>query len=349
MSNDPVAITQVERPLQIGVIGAGSWGTALAIHLARAGHHVRLWAHGDGRADELNQDRQNARYLPGIALPPTLTATADLEDACSGKELIVTVTPSHVTREVMTRAVPFLPEHVPIVSATKGIENDSLMTVSDVLEEVLPIRFHPYLAYLSGPSFAQEVGLGMPTTVVVAAYSDRLASQVQQIFYQERFRVYRSTDVVGVEIGGSLKNVIAIAAGCADGMGFGHNARAGLITRGLAEMSRLAVARGANPLTLAGLAGMGDLVLTCTGGLSRNRQVGMRLGQGESIRDILGDMTMVAEGVKTARSVHDLGLRVGVELPICESVYQVLYEGKSPHQALIDLMGRELKRESFGF
>jgi glycerol-3-phosphate dehydrogenase (NAD(P)+) len=235
------------------------------------------------------------------------------------------------------------------VSATKGIENDSLKTVSEVLEEVLPIKYHPYLAYLSGPSFAREVAEHVPTAVVAASYSEKLCLQVQEAFRHHYFRVYRSHDVVGVEIGGSLKNVIAIAAGIADGMGYGHNARAAIITRGLAEMSRMAVAKGANPLTLAGLSGMGDLVLTCTGGLSRNRQVGMQLGQGASIDSILADMSMVAEGVKTAQSVHDLAKRIGVEMPICDGVYSILYEGKTAKQAMMDLMGRELKRESFGF
>jgi glycerol-3-phosphate dehydrogenase (NAD(P)+) len=272
-----------------------------------------------------------------------------MEEACRGKDMIVTVTPSHVTRLVMKQAVPYLPEHTPIVSATKGIENDTLMTVNEVLEDVLPLRFHPYLAFLSGPSFAREVAQHHPTAVAVASFSEKLAIQVQRNFNHRWFRVYRSNDVVGMEIGGSLKNVIAIAAGISDGMGFGHNSRAGLITRGLAEMSRMAVARGANPLTLAGLAGMGDLVLTCTGELSRNRAVGIQLGQGKPIAEILGGMNMVAEGVKTARSVHDLAARMKVEMPICEAVFSVLYEAKTPQQALLDLMGRELKRENFGF
>ncbi len=335
--------------LDVGVIGAGAWGTALAALLADKGHRVTIWAYERECVESINTRHVNAVFLDGVPLPPTLRASNDLESVCRDKQMIVCVSPSHVTRAVMTQAAPFLPEGVPIVSATKGIENDTLLTISEVLEEVLPIRCHPFLAYLSGPSFAKEVAQRVPTAVVVAAYSERLARLVQQAFNHTYFRVYRSNDVVGVEFGGSLKNVIAIAAGCADGMGFGHNTRAGLITRGLAEISRLAVQKGANPLTLAGLSGMGDLVLTCTGELSRNRTLGQRLGRGEKIGDILADMKAVAEGVRTAKSVHDLAAQMGVELPICEAVYQVLYEDKSPQIALVELMGRELKRENFGF
>jgi glycerol-3-phosphate dehydrogenase (NAD(P)+) len=335
--------------MKVGVIGAGSWGTALAFLLADKGYDVTMWAYEQSCVDDINTQHQNVMYLPGSELPGTLSATTDLEQACRGKDLIVSVTPSHVTRRVLTEAAPYLPSSVPIVSATKGIENDSLYTISEVLQDVLPIKHHPYLAYLSGPSFAREVGERHPTVVAIASYSDRLAIGLQETFRSSYFRTYRTNDVEGVEIGGSLKNVIAIATGTADGMGFGHNSRAALITRGLAEISRLAVSRGANPLTVAGLAGMGDLVLTCTGGLSRNRSVGVKLGQGMKISEILGEMNMVAEGVKTAKSVYDMAKATGVEMPISEQVYQVLYEDKEPAQALVDLMGRELKRESFGF
>ena len=335
--------------MKIGVIGAGAWGTALAMLLADKGYDVTMWAFEAEVVSGINERHENETFLKGITLPPNIRATGSMQEACTGKDLILTVTPSHVTRMVMRQAAPFLPEHTPIVSATKGIENDSLMTMNEVLEEVLPIKFHPYLAFLSGPSFAKEGALHHPTAVAVAAYSETLAKQVQQVFNHSWFRVYRSTDVVGMEIGGSLKNVVAIAAGISDGMGFGHNSRAGIITRGLAEMSRVAVARGANPITLAGLSGMGDLVLTCTGELSRNRTVGIQLGQGKTIEEILGSMSAVAEGVKTAQSVHDLALKMKVDMPICEAVYQVIYERKTPQQALADLMGRELKRENFGF
>ena len=337
--------------MRIGVIGAGSWGTALAFLLADKGYDVMLWAYEDECAQSINEERENKLFLEGIRFEERLKlrATTDLERACANRDMIVLVTPSHVTRQVITKAAPHLPAHVPIVSCSKGIENETLMNLSEVLEDVLPLQYHPYLAYLSGPSFAREVATRQPTAVVVASYSEKLATLVQNTFNHAYFRVYRSTDVTGVEFGGALKNVIAIAAGAADGMGFGHNSRAGLITRGLAEISRLAVARGANPLTLAGLAGMGDLVLTCTGGLSRNRRVGVSLGEGRKLAEILGEMRMVAEGVKTAKSVHNLSAKMGVEMPICEEVYQVLYEDKTTAQALTDLMSRELKREDFGF
>lgn len=333
----------------IGVIGAGSWGTALAFVLADKGYPVEIWAYEKECAKAINERNENTLFLPGIPLPKNLTATDDLEKVCRGKKMMVTVTPSHVTRHVMSQAAPYLPKHVPIVSSTKGIENETLMTIHQVLEEVLPIEHHAYLSFLSGPSFAREVGERVPTAVVVASHSERLAKHVQETFHHSFFRTYRTNDVVGVEYGGALKNVLAIASGAADGMNFGHNTRAALITRGLAEMSRMAVTRGANPVTLAGLAGMGDLVLTCTGGLSRNRRVGQELGKGKSLNEILNDMNMVAEGVKTAKSVHDLANAMQVDMPICEAVYQVIYEDKSPHSALADLMGRELKRENFGW
>lgn len=334
---------------QVGVIGAGSWGTALAFLLADKGYDVCIWAYESDVVDAINTQHENTVFLPDIKLPKNLRASGSLEETCRGKDLIVVVTPSHVTRQVMTQAAAFLPRHVPIVCATKGIENETFKLVYEILEDVLPIDYHPYLAFVSGPTFARELAQRMPTNAVAAAYSEKLAIQVQHLFHHDYFRVYRTMDVVGVELGGSLKNVIAIAAGAATGMGFGYNTTAGLITRGLAEMSRLAVAMGANPLTLAGLTGMGDLVLTCTGGLSRNRQVGIKLGEGMTLDEILSEMNMVAEGVKTARSVHGLAQKIGVEMPICEQVYEVLYEGKTAHVALQDLMARELKRESFGW
>lgn len=336
--------------MKIGVIGAGSWGTALALLLADKGYEVEIWAYEKECVDAINKERENSLFLPDIPIEPKhqLRATNDLQEVCAKKELIVSVTPSHVTRAVMSQAAEFLPDSVPIVNATKGIENDSLATISEVLVEVLPIRCHPYLAYLSGPTFARELATREPSAAVVASFSERLAMQVQHIFSHDYFRTYRSNDVIGVEMGGSIKNVIAIAVGAAAGMGFGNNTRAALITRGLAEISRMAVTRGANPLTLAGLAGMGDLVLTCNGDLSRNRRVGYELGQGRSLSEILREMKMVAEGVKTANSVHDLADKLETEMPICEQVYLALYEDKTAKNAVIDLMARELKRESFG-
>lgn len=333
----------------IGVIGAGSWGSALAFLLADKGYDVCIWAYEQEVVDAINHEHENKLFLADIALPTNLRASRSLQETCEGRDLIVVVTPSHVTRQVMGEAAQYLPKNVPIVCASKGIENDTYKLVYEILEDVLPLEFHPWLAFLSGPTFARELAQRMPTYAVIASYSERLATEVQHIFHHSYFRTYRSVDVVGVELGGSLKNVIAIAAGAASGMGFGYNTTAGLITRGLAEMSRLAVALGANPMTLAGLTGMGDLVLTCTGGLSRNRQVGIELGKGRSIEEILGEMKMVAEGVKTAKSVYGLAQKVGVEMPICQRVYEVLYEGKRTDEALTELMGRELRRESFGW
>ncbi len=327
------------------VIGSGSFGTALASVLASKGEDVRLWGRDAALVSAINARHENPTYLPGLALPPSLTATASLEEALAGSELVVVAAPSHATREVMKHASPFLPEHVPLLTVAKGIENDTLLTMTEVLEDCLPERFHPYLAVLSGPSFAKEMAQRMPTVVTIASHWDKVAARCQKAFQTETFRSYTSQDVVGVQLGGALKNVIAIAAGIADGLGFGHNARAAIITRGLAEMTRIAVRRGANPLTLSGLAGMGDLVLTCTGELSRNRRVGMELGKGRALPEILGEMKQVAEGVKTARSAKDLSERLGVELPICHQVYGITHEGKNPRAAVVELMGRQPKAE----
>jgi glycerol-3-phosphate dehydrogenase (NAD(P)+) len=245
----------------------------------------------------------------------------------------------------MNEAKDHIPVGVPIVSASKGIENESLMLVSEILEDVLPIRCHPYLAYLSGPSFAKEVASMTPTLVVIASFSKQLSQKIQHIFLTDTFRTYTSHDVVGVECGGALKNVIAIASGVVTGLGFGHNATAAIITRGLNEITRLAVRKGANPLTLAGLSGMGDLVLTCTGGLSRNRMVGFKLGKGQTLNEILSDMTMVAEGIKTSRSVYNLSRELDVEMPICDEVYRVLHENKPVNKAIESLMTRDVREE----
>lgn len=334
--------------MRIGVIGAGSWGTALAKLLAENGHDVTMWVHSTPYPEVMNRIRENTEFLPGFTLPENLHATASMAEAVVDQEMLVSVVPSHVLRPVLEQMVELIRPGTPIVSATKGIENETLMLVSDIIEDVLPEHCHPYLAYLSGPSFAREVAARMPTAVTVASFNHRLAARVQRVFSNEVFRCYTTTDVMGVEVGGAVKNVIAIAAGAIAGMELGSNSLAGMITRGLHEMSRLAVTMGANPLTLSGLAGMGDLVLTCTGGLSRNRSVGFKLGQGMSLDDILSEMNMVAEGVKTAKSVHNLAQTLGVEMPICEQVYQVLYQGKSTREAVGDLMSRDLKPELQG-
>jgi glycerol-3-phosphate dehydrogenase (NAD(P)+) len=331
--------------MNVTVLGAGAWGTALAKVLADKHHRTILWSHRQEVSDHINEHRVNARYLPGAVLPAALRATHDLEEALHGAEMVVVVIPSHGLRAVIRDARPHIPAGALLCSASKGIENDSLMLMSDILLDELGRSVQHRLTYLSGPSFAKEVALRMPTTVVIAGTSERETEAVQHHFATDMFRTYASPDVTGVEIGGALKNVIAIAAGVADGLGYGHNTRAGLITRGLAEIGRLAGRKGANPLTLAGLAGMGDLVLTCTGDLSRNRTVGIELGKGRKLRDILATLGHVAEGVKTTQSAFDLSNKLGVDMPITGEVYRILYEDKPPQQAVVDLMTRALTKE----
>ncbi len=331
--------------ISIGVIGGGSFGTALAIHLARNHHTVTLWAHDPQVAETIEQTRENKTYLPGILLPDNLHATGELEKAVRGKHLILQVNPSHATRGVMEEAKKYLEESSVILNCTKGIENESLLTMSELLIEILPPSLHTKLAFLSGPSFAREVAVGAPTAVVIASKDQETAKYCQKVFASDRFRVYTSDDIVGSELASALKNVIAIAAGISDGLGYGHNTRAALITRGVAEILRLGKKMGAKDMTFLGLSGMGDLVLTCTGDLSRNRQVGIQLGQGKKLEEILSQMKMVAEGVKTAKSAHALAQKQGVEMPIIEQVYRVLFEAKDPRAAVFELMTRESKAE----
>ena len=332
---------------RIGVIGGGSWGTALAKLLAEKGYPVALWVHDPARSREISEKRENTAYLPGIALPYNLMPSSELVEVVSGKSMLLCVVPSHVLRSVMTSAAPLIDGRPLIVSASKGIEDETSKTMVGVMEDVLPRALHPRLCALSGPSFAREVARGMPTAVTAAAADDATAGECQTTFTTSTFRVYTSNDLVGVELGGAVKNVIAIAAGLSDGLGFGHNSRAALITRGIAEVARLGARMGADPRTLAGLAGMGDLVLTCTGDLSRNRSVGLRLGKGEKLSDILGDMKMVAEGVRNAKSVYHLARKLDVEMPIAEQMYLMLHEGKSARAVVVDLMTRDLKPEIY--
>lgn len=331
--------------MQITVLGAGAWGTALAKVLADKDNPTVLWSHRADLATSINADQVNQRYLPFAKLPPTLRATSDLKEALEDAELVVVVVPSHALRGVIREARDHIPSGALLCSATKGIENDSLMLMSEVLLDELGDGVLARLTYLSGPSFAKEVALGLPTVVVVAGSGRRETVAVQHAFATDRFRVYSSSDVTGVELGGAVKNVMAIAAGACDGLGFGHNARAGMITRGLVEMGRVAAKLGANPLTLAGLSGLGDLILTCTGDLSRNRTVGFELGKGRVLDDILATLGHVAEGVKTTKSTYDLSRKLGVEMPITQEVYRVLYENKSPRQAVTDIMTRPLNAE----
>jgi glycerol-3-phosphate dehydrogenase (NAD(P)+) len=330
---------------KVTVLGAGAWGTALAKVLADKGDQVSLWCRREDLSGQINRDHLNGHYLPGATLPACLTATHDMGRALDGADMVVFVVPSHSTREVTRAAAKYVPHDVPIVSATKGIENESLQFMDEVLHEELPPAARENLAFLSGPSFAKELAAKLPTAVVIAAKKKDLADTVMHRFHTPFLRLYNSSDVHGVECGGAMKNVIAIAAGAADGLGFGSNTRAALITRGLAEIARLAVSRGGQPLTLAGLAGMGDLVLTCTGELSRNRTVGMELGKGRTLPDILATLGHVAEGVKTTKSAYDLSKKMGVDMPITAEVYKVLYEGKKAAQAVTDLMSRELGPE----
>lgn len=330
--------------MRSAVIGGGSWGTALAKVLCDKGP-VRLWARSAEVVEGINREHRNVRYQSDLTLPECLTATGELEEALDGAELVCVVVPSHALRDVMKRAAPHMAPGVPIVSASKGIENETLQTMEEVLTDVLPRALWADLAFLSGPSFARETLQELATAVTVAARFHGVAATVQAAFSTPYFRCYTTEDVTGVELGGALKNVVAIAAGAAAGLGLGHNSRSALLTRGLAEITRLAVARGANPLTLSGLAGMGDLVLTCTGELSRNRHVGFELGRGRTLDEILGGMNQVAEGVRTAKSAYRLGVREGVEMPITAAVHAVLYQGKPPKLAVAELMGRDLKRE----
>lgn len=332
------------------VLGAGSWGTALACVLCQGGHAVTLWGRDAAQLADIEQRRENSRYLPGLKLPDSLRVQPDLGQAIAGLPadqpgLVVSVVPSHTTRDVLGSIADKLPPQSVVVTASKGIENESLSPMIEVMKQVVPAALHSQLAVLSGPSFARETAEGQPTAVVSAAAQRSTAERVQQAFQTGAFRVYTSDDVIGVEIGGAVKNVIALACGMAEGLGFGHNTRAALITRGLAEISRLAVRMGANPLTLAGLAGMGDLVLTCNGPQSRNRTCGLLLGQGKTLAQALAEMRQVAEGVKTTRSVHDLAQRMGVEMPISQAIYRVLYEDRPVRQIMSDLLGRPPRHE----
>ncbi|MEY4095750.1 MAG: Glycerol-3-phosphate dehydrogenase [Acidobacteriota bacterium] len=328
---------------RIGVIGSGSWGTAIAIHLARTGHDVRLWARDAALAATMAERRENGVYLPGIPLPESLAPTADLEAALDDAQFLVIAVPSHGVRDVARAAAPYLPPGCTLVSATKGIEEGSLLRMSQVLRQELPGSGE--IVVLSGPSFARELAKNLPTALVAAGESQAVVESVMAHFRSPALRLYGSSDVVGVELGGSLKNIIAIAAGVVEGLGAGHNALAALITRGLAELSRLAVALGAQPNTLAGLAGLGDLVLTCTGDLSRNRSVGIALAKGESLKDILARTKMVAEGVRTTEAALALSAKHGIELPIASEMSDVLAGRTDPQTAVRNLMGRKQKLE----
>ena len=331
----------------VRVVGGGAWGTALGAVLADNGHDVVLWARETEVVASINQEHENVPFLPGVPLPEGLRATEDLWEAVSSGEILVNVVPSQFVRGVWTEVSEAVAQDALVVSASKGIETRTLERMDQVLGDVLPEAVMRRFTVLSGPSFAKEVAERAPTLVVAASGDPGAAERVQSLFQNRYFRVYTNPDVIGVELGGALKNVMALAAGVAAGLGFGHNTLAALITRGLAEMTRLGVAMGARRETFAGLAGMGDLVLTCTGELSRNRTVGVRIGQGERPADILGEMRSVAEGVKTVQAVKALAVRYGVEMPISDQVHAMLMEGLPPREALDRLMSRPPKEEDW--
>jgi len=330
---------------RLAIIGAGSWGTALSVVLAPRFPEIRLWVFEPDLAARMRQTRENDVYLPGFRIPGNVAVVTGFAEALDGAGIVLGVTPSHVTRAIFERMLPHLEPSMLFVSATKGLETGTLVRMSEVIRTVTAQRFEARIAALSGPTFAREVAAGEPTAVVVSSSDAGLNELVQRAFSGPAFRLYTNGDPIGVELGAALKNVIAIGAGVSNGLGLGSNAIAALITRGLAEISRLAVALGGDPRTLAGLAGLGDLVLTCTGALSRNRQVGIELGRGRQLEEIVGSMRMVAEGVHTTYAAVDLAHGCGIEMPITEQVNAILRGWRSPREAIRELMERTLKKE----
>lgn len=333
---------------KIGVVGAGSWGTALAKLLADKGFNLDLWVFESEVREQIETDRENKVFLPGVILPDKIRPTNNIKKTVSKKNIVLVVVPSHCMRDVAEQMKPFVEADTVIVTASKGIENKTHLTMTQILKQVIEFIPEENLAVLSGPSFAKEVANQVPTVVAAASIDRMVAEYVQQIFSCPTFRVYVNDDPIGTQIGGAMKNVLAIAAGICDGMEMGLNPRAALITRGLTEMNRLGTRLGADPLTLSGLAGVGDLLLTCTGALSRNYTVGVQIGQGKKLDDIISEMRMVAEGVKTTRSVYNLSKKLGVDLPICNEVYAVLFEDLSVTETVERLMNRSLKHELDG-
>jgi glycerol-3-phosphate dehydrogenase (NAD(P)+) len=331
--------------LQIGLIGAGSWGTSLAIVLADNGHQVEIWARREDQADEINHLHSNNKYLPGIKLPENIKCSTDLNSVVENKQAVLYVVPSHSIREMVRQTASLVDDRTLLIHAIKGLELDTMKRISQVMEEELPEGLQQRIVVLSGPSHAEEVSRRSPTTIVVAGQYISVAQEAQDLFMNHYFRVYTNPDVVGVEIGGALKNIIALGAGLSDGLGFGDNAKAALMTRGLAEISRLGIQLGSNPLTFLGLAGVGDLIVTCTSTHSRNWRAGHLLGKGKSLNEVLTEMGMVVEGVKTTRAAFQLSQQMNVEMPITRELHAVLFEHKLPRQAVEDLMGRLKKHE----
>lgn len=332
----------MDKILRIGILGDGGWGTTLAILLSKKGYQVSLWGAFKKYSKQISQSRRNPKFLPGIRIPKEIEITSDIKSAITAKQVIVLAIPSQYTRSVLKKIKNGFPKNTIFLSVTKGIEISSSKRISEVIHSELGLV---KLAVLSGPTIAQEVAKGIPTTAVVASGSKKIRKTIQEVFSTERFRVYTNPDIIGVELGGSLKNVIAIACGVSDGLGFGTNTKAAILTRGLAEISRLGKVMGAKPETFSGISGLGDLVTTCISNQSRNRMVGELIGRGKSLKEICRHMQMVAEGVPTAKSAHALSIKYKTEMPITKEVYRLLYENKSPRQAVKDLMTRRSKEE----
>jgi glycerol-3-phosphate dehydrogenase (NAD(P)+) len=331
--------------MKITVLGAGGWGTTIALVLYDNHHDVNLWTFDNDQADLIRKKHENPQFLPGVVLPSEIKITTDVEASCHERDMIVAAVPSQFLRSVLQRIAHLDLQHTVICNVAKGIENGSLMTMSEVLLDVLMHERRENIAILSGPSHAEEVSLKIPTMVVSASFKLKTAKIVQEAFVNDYFRVYVNEDIRGVELGGAIKNVIAIGAGLSDGAGFGDNTKAAIMTRGIYEITRLGAKMGAQPITFAGLSGMGDLIVTCMSHHSRNRFVGEEIGKGRNVAEVLSDMTMVAEGVATAKSVHQLAQKHHVDMPMAEEVYKVLFEDKNPRQATLDLMLRDTRGE----
>ena len=333
---------------RVGIIGTGAWGTTLAIVLASKGFETTLWEHQAERAAEMERERQNGVFLPGIAFPFSLRVTNDIREAVAGRELVLLVTPSQRIRENTRALAPHLAPDAIILCGSKGLEVGSLKRMTEVIAEELPDSFEERVVALSGPNIAQEVARGLPSAAVVAGRQREIAEAARETLNTATFRVYTTNDVIGVELGGALKNIIALGAGACDGWGYGDNAKAAFMTRGMAEIARLGIASGANPLTFAGLAGVGDLIATCASPLSRNRHVGLEVAKGRPLDEVLAEMKSVAEGVSTTKAAYELSKRYGVEMPITATIHAILFEGKSARQGVIELMLRDPKDELEG-
>ncbi len=333
---------------RVGVIGTGAWGTTLAILLAHKGFETTLWEHHEERAAEMERDRQNRTFLPDFSFPFSLRVTTDIREAVAGRELVLLVTPTQRLRENARAIAPHLTPDAIVLCASKGLEVGSLKRISEVIAEELPEALRERIAALSGPNIAHEVARGLPSAAVIAARERSVAEAARDILNTATFRVYTSSDVIGVELGGALKNIIALGAGACDGWGYGENAKAAFMTRGLAEIARLGIACGANPMTFVGLAGMGDLIATCASPLSRNRYVGLEMAKGRPLEEVLASMKSVAEGISTTRAAYELAGRYGVEMPITQTIHAILFEGKNARQGVIELMLRDPKDELEG-